>query len=948
MTSRRWNYSVTTMNAETDGNSTSAYEPGAGNVSAVADDDAAISPNTDETTSIASEPAGCPVPCKGQDQYGNGWTGCPGSYVTRPCPNRALGEAKWFCDSYGNSFVGSVPDYGNCTHMWIEEAEEEISEGRDAVQIASFMQKWANRTSFFGHELSDVMRILGSTFRLHMRQVLWEYPAIRLNKSAIFTSSATGVMGRLLVSKLGLEQLVESQRVSLGSVLNSLATSVGFTLASLAADLGENFKYNATFLPSNNTALLFGVGVFDTNRTANRLVFPPEDGFTKSRITVDADGLKRPRSVGVVLSSEPAALLFPPSRNNFVDETAEAKILNSVLISYSIQDASETRMERFRAGDGAVQILLQHVKVAKGPQEVTIRRRLHEGEEPAAVLGSARESGLWDESGCRVDFSDETYTRCVCSHLSTFAVLMDVHDYVEYPKLMIRLIRLPPPVERDCVSLYRVGKDAALEVLSFTCSGASVLCLLVTLAVFQGCRSIQGERTDIGKNVCACLLGGHVTTLFFLDKTYINFSETFLLRAKAKVMESEAGRISTRLCYKHIQLKQRQAISRRRSCPSLITESRRSVVFDRGWVAALPVPGRLLLDDSGGSPPVPNGRDGVRQRSRFPTMVPGGGVRSPGVRRDPDDGRRGPQGRQGLRERRTVHVGSRLQSTSGLSLAQCCCFPWFANSKSAVMATTVISLETKTINTAVLVLALREAVSAGLSQGKSKTETVWIWIRGWFSLSALLGITWLFGLAYMEFNHSFVYVFVVLNGCQGLFIFLFRCVLSHQVRVSVTTRVKRDGFLELLRGLAMRCSPRPSDSTRTTATEHTDWVHDDRSNRPLWFVLTQGDKAAFNWGYTFKNNCLWLTIASNSERDVFSESSIRGSPDHTAVDKSNCDQTGSPCAESGKMNRESYEGSGNLGQRDICPAVSGCQNWSQRSVSASRCSTIDEEPDPDC
>jgi hypothetical protein len=41
----------------------------------------------------------------------------------------------------------------------------------------------------------------------------------------------------------------QSQRVSLGLVLNSLAASVGFTLASLAADLGEHFKYNATFLP---------------------------------------------------------------------------------------------------------------------------------------------------------------------------------------------------------------------------------------------------------------------------------------------------------------------------------------------------------------------------------------------------------------------------------------------------------------------------------------------------------------------------------------------------------------------------------------------------------------------------------------------------------------------------------------------------------------------------
>jgi len=33
---------------------------------------------------------------------------------------------------------------------------------------------------------------------------------------------------------------------------------------------------------------------------------------------------------------------------------------------------------------------LQHVKVAKGPQEVVVRRRLHAGEERTAVLGSAR------------------------------------------------------------------------------------------------------------------------------------------------------------------------------------------------------------------------------------------------------------------------------------------------------------------------------------------------------------------------------------------------------------------------------------------------------------------------------------------------------------------------------------------------------------------------------
>jgi hypothetical protein len=85
----------------------------------------------------------------------------------------------------------------------------QISAGADAVKIARYVQQSANHTSFFGHELQDVMEILKSTFELHMRQVVWEYPAIRLNKSAIFTSSATGIVDKLLVAKLGLQQLVE-------------------------------------------------------------------------------------------------------------------------------------------------------------------------------------------------------------------------------------------------------------------------------------------------------------------------------------------------------------------------------------------------------------------------------------------------------------------------------------------------------------------------------------------------------------------------------------------------------------------------------------------------------------------------------------------------------------------------------------------------------------------
>jgi hypothetical protein len=65
----------------------------------------------------------------------------------------------------------------------------------------------------------------------------------------------------------------------------------------------------------NNTAVLFGVALFETNTSVRRFVFPPEDNETTSYIAVDAADLRRPRSFGMVLDSVPATFLFPPSRN---------------------------------------------------------------------------------------------------------------------------------------------------------------------------------------------------------------------------------------------------------------------------------------------------------------------------------------------------------------------------------------------------------------------------------------------------------------------------------------------------------------------------------------------------------------------------------------------------------------------------------------------------------
>jgi hypothetical protein len=122
-------------------NNSSPFGPGAENGSVVgegnvthAEDDRPASPKLDTTTTTTTKvPTGCSDSCNAQDQYGLIWTGCPGSYVSRPCPNKALGEAKWLCDLYGTSFVGDMPDYTNCTHKWIGAVQEEVSGSCDFV-----------------------------------------------------------------------------------------------------------------------------------------------------------------------------------------------------------------------------------------------------------------------------------------------------------------------------------------------------------------------------------------------------------------------------------------------------------------------------------------------------------------------------------------------------------------------------------------------------------------------------------------------------------------------------------------------------------------------------------------------------------------------------------------------------------------------------------------------
>ena len=56
------------------------------------------------------------------------------------------------------------------------------------------------------------------------------------------------------------------------------------------------------------------------------------------------------------------------------------------------------------------------------------------------------------------------------------------------------------------------------------------------------------------------------------------------------------------------------------------------------------------------------------------------------------------------------------------------------------------------------------------------------WIQGALALEVLLGLTWVFGYFYISAEAlPLAYLFTICNSLQGLFIFVFHCILNKKV-----------------------------------------------------------------------------------------------------------------------------------------------------------------------
>ncbi|XP_060088080.1 adhesion G protein-coupled receptor L2 isoform X10 [Heteronotia binoei] len=89
------------------------------------------------------------------------------------------------------------------------------------------------------------------------------------------------------------------------------------------------------------------------------------------------------------------------------------------------------------------------------------------------------------------------------------------------------------------------------------------------------------------------------------------------------------------------------------------------------------------------------------------------------------------------------------------------------------------------LNLIFLVITLCKMVkhSSTLKPDSSRLENIKSWVLGAFALLCLLGLTWSFGLLFVnEETIVMAYLFTVFNAFQGMFIFIFHCALQKKVR----------------------------------------------------------------------------------------------------------------------------------------------------------------------
>ncbi|XP_050671706.1 latrophilin Cirl isoform X2 [Leptidea sinapis] len=620
------------------------------------------------------------------------------------------------------------PDLSECRSVWLNSLEARVREGESLLSISNDLAQVTSSKTLYGGDMMTTTSIMKKLAQ-RMSQNVQTFPDPR-QKEAIVTDMLLGVI------KTGSNLLEESQRASWSDLSVDAQNRVA---SALLTQLEENAFLLADAVTKEKTILqivkniCLSVRVLEVknveDETFPSLIAQEQWKASEDTITIPKAALLENHQVDLVrivffafdrleeilpptfgktpqfaaYNSDPASSI---SINSEKEKKNVTRVLNSKVISASLGNGRHIQLSQM------VKLTMKHLKT----ENVT---------NPACVFWDYTLHG-WSPEGCQVEWSNLTHTGCACSHLTNFAILMDVHG----------------------VSIG-AKHEMALRLLTFIGCAISVVALLAAILVFQCFRNMKSDRVLIHKNLCVCLLIAEVVFMCGIDQT------------QDRIV---CGVIAGLLHYFFL--------------------AAFAWMFLEGFHLYA-----MLVEVF----------EPERPRARWYCI---GAYLSPAV----------------------VVLVSAAAYPPGYGTPTHC---WLSTDRYFVISfvgpVAVVLLANWICLSMVIYMMCNHSTVSIKAKENSKLYKIRVWLNSSVVLAFLLGLTWTFGLLYInEQSVGVAYAFTILNSLQGLFIFIFHCLQNEIFQKECARLGRRHPWLSCCLYFAQSSQPLAHNAPTASSSNHVD------------------------------------------------------------------------------------------------------------------------------
>ncbi|CAD59141.1 Latrophilin-like protein 1 [Caenorhabditis elegans] len=628
--------------------------------------------------------------CSATNRRGVNWQNTKsGTTSSAPCPEGSSGKQLWACTEEGQ-WLTEFPNSAGCESNWISSRNSVLSgviSSEDVSGLPEFLRNLGSETRrpMVGGDLPKVLHLLEKTVNV-IAEESWAYQHLPLsNKGAVevmnYMLRNQEIWGSWDVTKrkeFASRFILAAEKAMVASAKGMMTSAESNVIVQPAITVEISHKIKMSSQPTDyilfpSAALWNGQNVDNVNIPRDAILKINKDETQVFFSSFDNLGAQMtPSDVTVAIAGTDQT------------EVRKRRVVSRIVGASLIENGKERRVEN----------LTQPVRITFYHKESSVRHLSN----PTCVWWNHHEL-KWKPSGCKLSYHNKTMTSCDCTHLTHFAVLMDVrgHDLNEIDQTLLTLLTYV-----GCI--------------------ISIICLLLTFFAYLIFSRNGGDRVFIHENLCLSLAIAEITFLAGITRTEDSL---------------QCGIIAVALMYMFLSALTWMLLEgyhiHRMLTEVFPSDPRRFTYLLVGYIppAIITLVAYLYNSDGFGTPD---------------------------------------------------HCWLSTQNNFIWFFAGPACFIFCANS--LVLVKTLCTVYQHTSGG---YLPCRHDVDSGRS--------IRNWVKGSLALASLLGVTWIFGLFWVEDSRSIVmaYVFTISNSLQGLFIFLFHVVFAEKMRKDVGHWMYRRG-----------------------------------------------------------------------------------------------------------------------------------------------------------